>query len=170
MIGRYLGLALAVAGCGPGVAQDLGSAGITMQGNYNTIIYNNGAMNLVPNGAPAEARPVRSGGSLWEHNSSVVSLEAAGNQRRFYYHRPRAGMGEAGARPGSLLFEGIRSGNRYHGTAYIFAGRCGTYPYRVSGTVIQDREVVMRGMAPRIDRSDCQVSGQMSDLLVFRLL
>ena len=36
--------------------------------------------------------------SFWNHNGSVVYLESADSERRFYYHQPRDGMLAAGAR------------------------------------------------------------------------
>jgi hypothetical protein len=49
--------------------------------------------------APAEP-------TLWEHNGSVVFLVAKGSSRSFYYKEPRPDMIQAGARSGSLLFQG----------------------------------------------------------------
>lgn len=157
------------------------SQGVTsnvVQGNTNFVIINNSVAGSGNSFAPATEfdaivslpdRPNRAR-SLWAHNNSVVALEAQGNVRRFYYHRPRAGMAAAGARPGSLLFEGARSGNRYIGTAHLFAGACGVYGYDVSGDVIADRRVVIQGMAPRVSQDDCRVRGYKNDVLVFDLL
>lgn len=157
------------------------SQGVTsnvVQGNTNFVIINNsvaGSGNSLASATEFDAivslpdRPNRAR-SLWAHNNSVVALEAQGNVRRFYYHRPRAGMAAAGARPGSLLFEGARSGNRYIGTAHLFAGACGVYGYDVSGDVIADRRVVIQGMAPRVSQDDCRVRGYKNDVLVFDLL
>lgn len=121
----------------------------------------------VPAWVPA---PASRAASFWDHNSSVVALEASGNRRRFVYHHPRRGMAEAGARPGSLLFEGARMRDSYSGTAYVFAGRCGRYDYPVSGIVQNDRRVVMNGLAPRIDPRDCSLIGHRPDVLVFDLM
>ena len=61
--------------------------------------------------------------SYWTHNGSVVYLTAEGAKRSFFYHVPRPGVRDAGAKPGALLFEGKREGQSYSGTAYVFAGR-----------------------------------------------
>ncbi|TGD97149.1 hypothetical protein [Methylobacterium nonmethylotrophicum] len=122
-------------------------------------------------GPRAPAPPAAgTGGSYWEHEKSVMMLVADGARRRFYYHRPRPGLAEAGARSGSLLFDGVRRGNTYSGRATVFAGACGTFDYLVDGTVVADRHVVMRGTAPRIDRRTCEVVGYRADELAFDLL
>jgi hypothetical protein len=113
------------------------------------------------------ALPAPSGGSFWNHNGSLMRLETDGSDRRFYYERPRPGMIAQGARKGALLFDGIRVGERYEGTAYIFSKRCGVFPYAVSGSVEDgDRRVVMRGRAPK-PGADCGVASHRDDTLVF---
>jgi hypothetical protein len=113
----------------------------------------------------ADAAPA--GANLWDHNNSVVALQASGASRRFYYEQPREGMLHAGAQPGSLLFDGRQSGRQVAGTAYVFAGRCGPKPYQVQGAVRDDGSVVMQGLAPLVDRSTCQPMGTRADELVF---
>lgn len=111
--------------------------------------------------------PAASGGSLWMHNGSVMRLEASGTDRRFYYEIPRSGMLKAGARPGTLLFEGTRDGAIYSGVAYIFAKGCEPAPYAVAGEVsADDRRITMTGTAPRLAK-DCSVTGTREDTLVF---
>ncbi len=108
--------------------------------------------------------------SYWNHNGSTVYLLANGAVREFYYDRPRPGMLEAGARPGSLLFSGEAAGNTYDGTAYIFNRRCGSIGYHVSGPILDNyRRVVLRGQAPRVDRN-CRVMDYMTDTLEFELI
>lgn len=149
-----------------------------VQGATNVVIINNSVVGKIYSPAPSAyfdggvSVPDRTnrGQSLWSHNNSIVALEAQGNQRRFYYHRPRAGMAVEGARSGSLLFEGTRSGNSYTGTARIFAGACGIYTYDVSGPVIADRRVIVHGLAPQISQGDCRVHGYRPDTLVFDLI
>lgn len=111
--------------------------------------------------------PAASGGSLWMHNGSVMRLEARGAERKFYYETPRSGMQKAGARSGTLLFEGTRDGPIYSGVAYIFKRGCEPAPYAVAGEVSEDdRRITMSGRAPRLN-SDCTVSGTKDDTLVF---
>jgi hypothetical protein len=95
---------------------------------------------------------------------------ANGSLREFYYEKPRPGILEAGAGPGSLLFRGKSINGSYVGTAYIFDRRCGQFPYEVSGPILDDYErVVLQGRAPRVG-SDCRVSSYLNDTLEFVLL
>lgn len=117
-------------------------------------------------GGPGRSR----GATLWNHNGSVMRLEAEGNMRRFVYDEPRPGMVRQGARPGDVVFEGNRKRMTYSGTAYIFSKRCGRVAYPVSGNVAADQEaVVMRGQAPRLDRY-CNVKSYRRDRLSFELI
>jgi hypothetical protein len=105
----------------------------------------------------------------WVHNGSIVVLKADGAKREFYYLVPRPGVFEAGAKPGSLLFSGSRSGNTYSGIAYIFNKNCGPMQYAVSGTVgDDDRSVILEGQAPRVDDL-CHILTPRHDTLVFKL-
>ena len=113
-------------------------------------------------------QPPRPGRSYWDHNGSLMHLEAKGAERRFYYEQPRELMQRAGAKNGTLLFEGRKDANSYVGTARIFAGECGSFTYSVSGPISEDqRTVVMTGQAPRIDLATCRVIGHRDDRLVF---
>jgi hypothetical protein len=58
--------------------------------------------------------------TIWDHNGSVMYLVANGSSREIFYQKPRPGMLEAGARPGSLLFHGEINNGQYLGSAYIF--------------------------------------------------
>lgn len=108
--------------------------------------------------------------SSWTHNGSVMVLAANGDIRRFVYQEPREGMQAVGVSPGTTLFEGSRQGDRYSGTAYIFASGCDPTPYAVSGTVSNDeRTVVMRGKAPSVDQR-CRIKGYRNDTLVFNFV
>jgi clan AA aspartic protease (TIGR02281 family) len=108
--------------------------------------------------------------TLWKHNGSVVYLMVNGTGREFYYHQPRPGMVEAGAKSGSLLFRGQFIDGNYRGTAFIFNSRCGQFPYEVAGPVDDDyRRVVMRGDAPRIGQ-DCRIVSHIAETLDFSLI
>jgi hypothetical protein len=110
------------------------------------------------------------GASFWLHNGSVVTLEADGESRRFIYHQPREGVAKAGAKAGSILFQGIRSGDSYSGTAYLFSLRCGPQSYEVSGKVSADQRLVtLSGQAPVLGK-DCRVRRQKTDTLEFRFM
>ena len=56
--------------------------------------------------------------SCWNHNGSVMRLKASGNQRWFYYEKPRTVLRAAGVRRGTLLFSGRKNGNWYSGMVY----------------------------------------------------
>lgn len=110
---------------------------------------------------------VAAGASLWNHNGSLMKLEADGAKRRFVYMRPRAGLRPRGVTPGTLLFDGEKSGDWYVGTAYIFSQHCGKLSYRVEGPVSPDlKSVTMTGQAPKVDVS-CTVTGYKVDELRF---
>jgi len=95
--------------------------------------------------------------TVWDHNGSVMCLVANGSSREIYYQKPRSGMLEAGARPGSLLFRGEVNNGQYLGTAYIFNPHCEPIPYEVKGAILNDDErIVLTGQAPRVGR-DCAV-------------
>ena len=102
--------------------------------------------------------------SLWEHNGSIVYLEAEGQLRRFYYDRPRS---ELPVEPGTPLFHGQTRGNRYVGTAYVFSDSCGPIGYPVAGVISANKlKIRMRGKAPVRD-ADCNIIRFRDDELVF---
>lgn len=106
-------------------------------------------------------------GRAWLHNGSIMRLEASGNERRFYYEAPRAGIRKVGAKPGTLLFKGLLEGSSYSGTAYVFSTDCPPAPYAVEGRVSDGgRRVVLTGKAPRLSAS-CETTGTRDDTLVF---
>lgn len=122
----------------------------------------------VPTIAPP-APLTRAGPSHWWHNGSLMELRSDGRQRAFYYVEPRAGVVRAGVNSGTQLFAGERTGDAYQGTAYIFRGSCGKWPYDVSGIVSADeRRVTMTGQAPLVD-ANCVITGYRGDELVFEL-
>lgn len=118
----------------------------------------------------AQQATANSGSGLethWSHNGSEMRLEAVGPQRRFYYLHPKPDIPVA---PGTLLFEGSRTGRHYRGTAFIFSTKCGPASYPVDGYVTDDDlSVVLRGQAPLRD-SNCQVVSSRSDILEFRYI
>lgn len=105
--------------------------------------------------------------ALWMHNGSLMRLDANGKARTFSYENPRAGMRKAGAKPGDVVFEGERDGERYYGTAYIYSKACGRHGYAVDGRVLAgDRGVVLEGEAPRFD-DRCNITSTRRDVLRF---
>jgi hypothetical protein len=111
--------------------------------------------------------PVYEVSNYWNHNGSVVALSASGANRVFYYERPRALLRRAGARKGTLLFKGERSGNDYIGRAYHFSRYCGPISYPVKGRVSADQmKVVLTGRSP-VRGQDCKQTGWQDEELVF---
>lgn len=107
--------------------------------------------------------------SCWDHNGSLMRLEAQGNRRWFYYETPRSVLRKAGVRRDTLLFDGVKDGNWYSGTARVYSKFCPGEPlkYSVEGPVRGDQlRVTMRGT--RKVYSQCQPVGRTkSDKLVF---
>ncbi len=107
--------------------------------------------------------------SCWTHNGSVVRLKASGNDRWFYYEKPKASLVAAGVRKGTLLFNGVKSGNWYSGTARVFSRYCPGSPleYAVEGPVnAKQTRVTVSGS--REVHEECQPTGRRTtDTLVF---
>lgn len=106
--------------------------------------------------------------SLWDHNGSVMRLTAAGNNRSLVYETPRASLRASGVSPGTLLFEGVRDGRTYRGTARRFSRNClRPVVYEVSGMIETETRIVLTGRRPLLD-ARCRPTGQMRiDTLVF---
>ena len=103
--------------------------------------------------------------TIWDHNGSVMYLVTNGASREFYYQKPRPGMLDAGARPGSLLFRGQVSNGQFLGTAYIFSPHCGSIPFNVEGSILDDGErIVLTGQAPRVGQNCRTHASYKSDL------
>ncbi len=81
--------------------------------------------------------------SVWSHNGSTLDLVTIGRSRKFFYNTPRTEMISAGAKPGSLLFEGEAVDRNYVGIAFIFNPNCGQIPYQVSGPILGNYEKVI---------------------------
>jgi hypothetical protein len=103
----------------------------------------------------------------WIHNGSVMSLVTDGKTQKFIYYTPRIGLLDAGVKPGTLLFEGRRTGRTFVGTAYQFYRTCKPRGFRVSGTVSEDqKQIILKGKVPLLD-VNCKVTGTRDDVLVF---
>ena len=107
--------------------------------------------------------------SCWKHNGSLMRLQASGNKRWLYYENPRTALRNAGVRPGTLLFDGRKSGDWYSGNARVFSRYCPSEPlvYFVEGPVRSDQlHVTIRGT--REVYKQCQPTGRyVTDTLVF---
>jgi hypothetical protein len=120
--------------------------------------------------AQAETQTASPEQTLWDHNGSVMYLVENGSAREFYYQKPRAGMLEAGARSGSLLFRGEIDNGQYSGTAYIFNPHCGPIPFQVKGPAADnDERIMLTGQAPRVGRN-CRAYESYMSTLEFRRL
>ncbi len=106
--------------------------------------------------------------TIWDHNGSVMYLVENGSSREFHYQKPRPGMLEAGARPGSLLFRGQVENGQYSGTAYLFNPHCGAIPFQVKGPVLDnDERIILTGQVPQVGRN-CRTYGSYTSNLEFR--
>lgn len=115
--------------------------------------------------APAAAKA----DSCWDHNGSLMRLQAQGDNRWFSYEQPRQALWSSGVGRGTLLFNGQKSGDWYSGLARVFSRACPGTPleYWVEGPVLQNPlRVVLRGT--REVQQNCQSTGRItSDELVF---
>ena len=132
------------------------------------------AIALIATGAVASAQAQTQTASpeptIWDHNGSVVYLVANGQSREFHYQKPRAGMLDVGARPGSLLFRGEIDNGQYSGTAYIFSPHCGPIPFQVKGPILDnDERITLTGQTPRLGRN-CRAYDSSTSTLEFRRL
>src|SRR5262249_6341663 len=122
--------------------------------------------------AQAQTQTASAEPTIWDHNGSVVYLVANGQSREFHYQKPRAGMLDVGARPGSLLFRssGKIDNGQYSGTAYIFSQHCGQIPFQVNGPILDNGErIMLTGQAPRLGRN-CRANESYTSNLEFRRL
>lgn len=107
--------------------------------------------------------------SCWNHNGSIMRLQAQGNQRWLSYEIPRPQLQPSGVGRGTLLFNGVKSGNWYSGTARVFSKFCPGTPleYFVEGPVRGDQlQVTVTGT--REVYSQCRPTGRYTtDTLVF---
>ncbi|MCB8837825.1 hypothetical protein [Aurantimonas sp. VKM B-3413] len=105
--------------------------------------------------------------SCWNHNGSLMRLQASGNHREMTYERPKASLRRAGVMPGTLLFDGVKRGNSYDGTARVFSSGCDPLEYHVSGPVSADQlRITVTGTRDVYD--NCRATGRRTtDRLVF---
>jgi hypothetical protein len=146
---------------------ELGIAAIALVATFATALD---AIIECSTSAQAETQTASPERTFWDHNGSVMYLVANGSAREIYYQKPRAGMWEAGARSGSLLFRGEIDNGGYSGTAYIFNPHCGQIPFQVKGPALDnDERITLTGQAPRVGR-DCRAYESYTSNLEFRRL
>jgi len=107
--------------------------------------------------------------SFWNHNGSLMRLRASDNVRVFAYEVPNPQMQATGVQKGTILFNGVRQGNRYFGTARVFSQYCNApLEYSVEGHVVTETHVVLTGQR-EIYAAGCIPTGRMiQDMLEFR--
>ena len=109
-------------------------------------------------------------GSYWKHGGSIMRLEATGVSRKFFYYKPSEAELLAGAKEGSLRFDGQRSGKAYTGTVFLYSDKCGRSAFRVSGQIEDnDGRVILLGRSPEVG-GDCREIGGSDQALVFDLM
>ncbi len=106
--------------------------------------------------------------SFWDHNGSLMRLQANGQQRVFTYEEPRSVLRRAGVRPGTVLFDGRNVGDYYVGRARRFSKHCeAPLVYEVEGPVVGGTRIIMRGRR-EVFASGCRGTGRfVEDELVF---
>lgn len=106
--------------------------------------------------------------SFWSYEGAKMRLLASGDTRAFVFETPTAAQDGLGVSRGVVLFDGVRKGQRYSGTAYAFYEGCDAQGFDVEGDVTaDDTGVVLKGRAPRLDR-DCNVTSQEASTLTLR--
>lgn len=72
--------------------------------------------------------------SYWTSGESEVGLIASGASRSFVYTSPAPALAQV-VRPGDVLFQGRKDGDRYIGRARVLGDTCGAEPFDVTGPV-----------------------------------
>jgi tetratricopeptide (TPR) repeat protein len=120
---------------------------------------------------PAAARADPMLASLWNHNGSVMALYVAGDEHEMRYQEPRIGMRQEGVVPGTVRFKATLAGNAFAGTAFVFSRRCGTHPYRVTGTLTADgHQITLTGAAPAGFDPGCKLVLTRNDVVQFNFV
>jgi hypothetical protein len=105
------------------------------------------------------------------HNGSDMIIETRGDSIHIRYEKPRAGLASVGAKPGTLLFTGRRTGDNVEGTAFVFKANCPPAAYNVRGRFNARFNLTLEGLAPHWDRNSCAIvsytKGTVQSRLVF---
>ena len=103
--------------------------------------------------------------SLWDHGGSIVRLTADGNKRMFQFAYSAPGLP---VKAGNVVFNGVKSGEEYIGTAYSWWQNCPPSAYEARGPITNDqRRVVVTGKTPILDQSTCKVVEYRDIALIF---
>ena len=127
-----------------------------------------------PSGTVSRAKPPAvpaatfEGGASLVHNGSVMRLQTTGDNVALHYDRPRSELSGVGIQAGSVLFKGTRRGDVWSGEATTFSRRCGTRAYPVTGRIIGQGRLELRGRKPSFN-SACEILEERDEVLVFEL-
>jgi hypothetical protein len=91
------------------------------------------------------------------HNGSDMIIETRGDSIHIRYEKPRAGLASVGAKPGTLLFTGRRTGDNVEGTAFVFKANCPPAAYSVRGKFNARFNLTLEGSAPHWDPNSCAI-------------
>src|ERR1017187_7150843 len=106
----------------------------------------------------------------YTHNGSDVIIETRGKSVHIRYEKPRAGLASVGAKPGTLLFAGTRSGDDVEGIAYVFKANCSPAPYSVRGRFNSRFNLTLEGNASQWQPRSCEISTYTNSTRNARLL
>jgi hypothetical protein len=97
----------------------------------------------------------------WDHNGSLVRLEEKEKKVRFVYAQPRDGLGQAGVKQGTVLFDGeLKADGRLAGYAKLFRKGCDPVDYFVEGSRDNTKqEILLQGQAPVYAGEGCKITG-----------
>ncbi len=107
--------------------------------------------------------------SCWKHNGSLMRLSASGDKRFIRYEAPREVLKRSGVKRGTLLFDGVKTGNRFTGKARRYSRYCPGKPltYTVSGSVASNQTTITVS-GQREVHTRCRGTGRFKrDRLVF---
>ena len=93
----------------------------------------------------------------YSHNGSDMIIETRGDSIHIRYEKPRRGLASVGAKPGTLLFTGRRTGDEVEGTAFVFKANCPPAAYSVRGRFSARFNLTLEGLAPHWDRNSCAI-------------
>lgn len=100
--------------------------------------------------------------SFWDHNGSLMRLQASGPSRVFSYEVPSQKMHKTGVRKGTVLFTGYRHDDLYTGTSRVFSRYCEEpLEYQVQGRVVNEKYIVLYGQR-EVYAPGCIPTGRMT--------
>ena len=91
------------------------------------------------------------------HNGSVMAVTTRGDQVTIRYQTPRAGLHSVGVSSGTVLFRGAVTDGYLDGMSNIFSAACGAIDYFVYGDFTAGAAFTLRGAAPVLAQSGCQI-------------